>query len=103
MTLSKKGRCPNFTCRADFQLALSRQDGGATFKLRQHQKKSLDASKKEYGVYWTFGVGSSGIADNLCGCAKLGNEIATPDARADEKMAHVSRRLNPLSGRVRFL
>jgi hypothetical protein len=30
------GCCPNFRCSAGFQPALSRQDGGATFKLVGH-------------------------------------------------------------------
>ena len=33
--------CPNFRCSAGFQPALSRQDGGATFKLGQHLPRFL--------------------------------------------------------------
>jgi hypothetical protein len=39
-TMSRQGErgcCPNFKCSAGFQPALSRQDGGATFKLGWHR------------------------------------------------------------------
>ena len=36
---SERGDCPHFKCSAAFQPALSRQDGGATFKLGQHPRE----------------------------------------------------------------
>jgi hypothetical protein len=50
--------CPNFRCSAGFQPALSRQDGGATFKLGQHPQ----TSKAEVCATPAFTVG---IADNV--------------------------------------
>ena len=47
MTQGKDGCCPNSRCRAGFQPALSRQDGGATFKLGQHPQGSVKVSHQD--------------------------------------------------------